>query len=103
MIMSIIIIIITIIEYNSVISILMKNCLSSICYFNNYIINALGSSVSVVTELRAERSGMESRWGRDFPLVQTGRGAHPASCKIGTGSFPGIKCSRGVLLTTHPF
>ena len=28
--------------------------------------------------------------------------AHPASCKMGTGSFPGVKCERGVLLTTHP-
>jgi len=25
------------------------------------------------------------------------------SCKMGTGSFPGVKCGRGVLLTTHPF
>jgi len=25
------------------------------------------------------------------------------SCEIGTGSFPGVKCGRGVLLTTHPF
>jgi len=25
-----------------------------------------------------------------------------ASCTMGTGSFPGAKCSRGVLLTTHP-
>jgi len=41
-------------------------------------------------------------WGRDFPPVQTGPGAHPASCKLGTGSFPGVKCGRGVLLTTHP-
>ena len=32
----------------------------------------------------------------------TGPGAHPASCKMGTGSFPGVKCGRGVLLTTHP-
>ena len=28
-------------------------------------------------------------------------GAHPASCKMGTASFPGVKCGRGVLLTTH--
>jgi len=28
--------------------------------------------------------------------------AHPASCKMGIGSFPGVKCGRGVLLTTHP-
>ena len=47
-------------------------------------------------------SGIESRWGRDFPPVQTGPGAHPASCKMGTGSLSGVKCGRGVLLTTHP-
>jgi len=39
---------------------------------------------------------------RDFPPVQTGPGAHPASCTMGTGSFPGVKSGRGVLLTTHP-
>ena len=50
----------------------------------------------------AGRSGIESRWGRDFPSVQTGPGAHPASCKMGAGSFQGVKCGRGVLLTTHP-
>ena len=61
-----------------------------------------GSSVGIATELRAGRSGIESRWGRDFPPVQTGPGVHPASCKMGTGSFPGLKCGRGVLLTTHP-
>ena len=61
-----------------------------------------GSSVGIATELRAGRSGFESRWGRDLPPVQTGPGAHPASCKMGTGSFPGVKCGRGVLLTTHP-
>jgi len=36
-----------------------------------------------------------------FPPVQTGPGAHPASCKMGTGSIPGVICGRGVLLTTH--
>ena len=64
--------------------------------------HGLGSSVGIVTELQAGRSGIESRWGRDFPPVQTGPGAHPASCKMGTGSFQGVKCGRGVLLTTHP-
>jgi len=34
--------------------------------------------------------------------VQTGPGAHPASCTMGTGSFPGVKSGRGVMLTTHP-
>jgi len=48
-----------------------------------------GSSVGIATELRAGRCGMESLWGRDFPSVQTGPGAHPASYTMGTGSFPG--------------
>jgi len=56
----------------------------------------------IATELLAGRSWIESRWGRDFPPVQTDPGAHPASCKMGTGSFPRLKCGRGVLLTTHP-
>ena len=61
-----------------------------------------GSSVGIATELWAGRSGIESRWGRDFPPVQTGPWTHPASCKVGTWSFTGVKCGRGVLLTTHP-
>ena len=40
--------------------------------------------------------------GRDFTRVQTGPGFNPSSCKMGTGSFPGVKCGRGVTLTTHP-
>ena len=43
-----------------------------------------------------------SRCRRVFPPVQTGSGAHPTSCKMGTGSFPGVNFGRGVLLTTHP-
>ena len=35
-------------------------------------------------------------------LVQTGPGAHPTSCIIGTGYFPGVKSGRGVMLTPHP-
>jgi hypothetical protein len=34
--------------------------------------------------------------------VQTGPGAHPASCTMGTESFPGVKNGRGVTLTPHP-
>jgi len=67
-----------------------------------YIFCGSGSSVGIATELRAGRFGIESRWGRDFPPVQTGPGAHPAFCTMGTGSFPGIKCGRDVLLTSHP-
>ena len=34
--------------------------------------------------------------------VQTGPEAHPASCTMGTGCFPGVRCCRGVTLTPHP-
>ena len=35
-------------------------------------------------------------------IISTGSGAHPASCTVGTGSFPGVKSGRGVTLTPHP-
>jgi hypothetical protein len=45
----------------------------------------------------------ESRWGARFSApVQTGPGAHPASCIMGTGSFPEVESGRGVTLTPHP-
>ena len=61
--------------------------------FSKVIIVKSGPVISVgtATELRAGRSAIDSRWGRDFPPVQTGPGAHPASCTMGTGSFPGVK------------
>ena len=70
--------------------------------YGAFYMRGMGSSVGIATELRAGQSGIESRWGRDFSPVQTGPEAHPASCKMGTGSFPGVECGRGVLLTTHP-
>jgi len=43
--------------------------------------------------LRAGRSGDRISVGgsRFSAPVQTGPGAHPASCTMGTGSFPGVK------------
>jgi len=35
--------------------------------------------------------------------VQTGRGAYPDTCKMYTGTFPGVKSGRGVTLTPHSF
>jgi hypothetical protein len=61
-----------------------------------------GSSVGIATDYGLDGAGIESRWGRDFPPVQTDPGAHPASCTMGTGSFPRVKSDRGVLLTAHP-
>jgi hypothetical protein len=50
------------------------------------------SSVGIATSNRLDISGIESRWGaRFFAHVQTGPGAQPASCTMGTGSFLGVK------------
>ena len=54
-----------------------------------------GSSVAIATDYGLDGPGIESRWGRDFPPVQTGPGAHPASCTVGTGVFPGGKVRPG--------
>jgi len=48
-------------------------------YLLIYILHGPVSSVSIVTEQWAGRSGVESRWGRDFLPIQTSPGAHPAS------------------------
>ena len=54
--------------------------------------------------LQAGQSGDRIPVGARFPApVQTGPGAHPASCTMGTGSLPGGKSVRGVTLTPHPF
>jgi hypothetical protein len=51
-----------------------------------------GSSVGVVTHYRLDVPGNESRRGGRFSaLDQNGPGAHPASYRMGTGSFPGVK------------
>ena len=50
------------------------------------------SSVGIATRYGLDGPGIESRWGARFSSpVQTGPGAHPTSCKMGSGSFPGVK------------
>jgi len=39
---------------------------------------------------------------RNLVISQGSSAVWTASCKMGTGSFPGVKCGRGLLLTTHP-
>ena len=73
------------------------------CIIIHYtLVSGPGSSVGIATEYGLDVPGIESRWRRYFPPIQTGSGAHPASCTMGTGSFPGVKSGRGVTLTTHP-
>jgi hypothetical protein len=58
--------------------------------------------VGIATRYGLEGPGIESRWEARFSApLQTRPGAHPASCTMGTGSFPGVE-SRGVTLTPHP-
>jgi hypothetical protein len=69
------------------------------------LINYVGrdSSVGIATPCGLDGTGIESRWRRDFPhLSRLVLGPYPASCTIGTGSFPGVKSGRGVRLTPHP-
>ena len=48
-----------------------------------------GSSVGIATTLRAGRSGNRIPVVARFTApIQTGPRAHPASCTMGTGSFP---------------
>jgi hypothetical protein len=62
-----------------------------------------GSSVGIATGHGLDGPGIESRLGARFSApVQTGSGAHPASCTMGTGSFPGVESGRVVTLTPHP-
>ena len=51
------------------------------------------SSVGIATCYGLDSPGIESLWGtaRFSAPVQTGPGAHPASCTVSTGSFLGVK------------
>ena len=52
------------------------------------------SSVGIATRYGPDGPGIESRCRVRFSApVQTGPGAHPASCTMGTGSFLGVKRS----------
>jgi hypothetical protein len=61
-----------------------------------------GSSVGIATGYGLDGPGSISVGARFSAPVQTGPAAHPASCTMGTGSFPRVECGRGVTLTPHP-
>jgi len=62
------------------------------------------SSVGIATSYGLDGPGIESRWEARFSApVQTGPGAHPASCTLGTWSFTGVKSGWSVTLTPHLF
>jgi len=70
----------------------------------NNTLNMLAGLLSRYSDwLRVGRSGDQIPvWARFSAPVQTGLGALPASCTMGTGSFPGVKSGRGVTMTPHP-
>jgi hypothetical protein len=52
------------------------------------------SSVDIATRYGSDGPGIESRWGAKFSVpIQTGPGAHPAPCTMGTGSYPGVQAA----------
>jgi hypothetical protein len=60
------------------------------------------NSVGIANGYESDGMGIESRWEAKYSApVQAGPGAHPASCTMGTGSFPEAKSSRGMTLTPH--
>ena len=62
------------------------------------------SSVGIATGYGLDGPGIKTPVEARFSApVQTGPGAHPAYCTMGTGSFPpGVKSGRGVTLTPYP-
>jgi hypothetical protein len=58
------------------------------------------SLVGIATGYGLDGPGIDFRYGLKFSTpVQTGPGAQPASCTMGTGSFLGVKSGRDVTLT----
>jgi hypothetical protein len=77
-----------------------KNSSTFLCLYLNSM--GRGSSVGIATAYGAGRNADRIPVGARFSApVQTGPGPYPASCTTGTGSFPGVSCSRSVTLTPH--
>jgi hypothetical protein len=65
-----------------------------------------GSVVGIATGYELDGRVIESRWGEEARFsapVQTGPGAHPASCTVITGFFPGVKIGRAWGWSLTPF
>jgi hypothetical protein len=56
--------------------------------------------VYLITDHEGPEGGY--KYNSTLSLTPTGLGAHPASCTMGTGSFPGVKSGRGATLIPHP-
>ena len=60
------------------------------------------SSVGIATGYELDGPGIESLWGEIFRTCPDRTVAQTSYCTMGSGSFPGVKYGRGVLLTTYP-
>jgi hypothetical protein len=59
---------------------------------NIYIFMCRGSVVGITTRYGLYGTGIESRWGRDFPHPSmSALGPTQPPIQMGTGSFPGLK------------
>jgi hypothetical protein len=61
-----------------------------------YVYVCIYSSFGIANGYGLDGPGIESQWvewgaARYFTHVQTGPRTHPASCRMGTGSFPEVK------------
>ena len=76
-------------------------CHLTLIYIITLFERGMSSSVGIATDYGLDAPG-SNPGGEEICALRTGPGAHPASCKMCIGSFPVVKCGRGVLLTTHP-
>jgi hypothetical protein len=87
-----------------------RTALRRLCWLSTTVSGSRGNSVSIVPGNGLNDRAIEVRSPAEAKriffsslCVQTGSGAHPASCAMGTGGpSPELKRGRGVTLTTHP-
>jgi len=60
-----------------------------------YVIGGPGSVIGIASGYRLDGPGLNPSGARFSAPVKTGPGAHPASCMMGTGSFPGLRSGPG--------
>ena len=73
-----------------------KNSYNSLVNLRKHVFHSgPGSSVGIAADYGLDGPGSNPGGDEIFPPVQTGPGAHPASCKMSTGSFPGGKVRPG--------
>jgi len=71
------------------------------CHITSVLLCGPGSSVGIATRYGLDGLGSNPGGDEIFRPSRPAQGVHPASCKMGIRSFPGVKCGWGVLLTTH--